>query len=197
MSQLEYLWANRVLTEKERLALAQAYLDQREASKAVALLKKVEDAKHPPLNEANLLATAYELSGDKDRAVRMYQRLARDHKDDAEILADLGNRALWLNRIGLASRFYDAALKKEPKNLVALKGSAQIYAWNNDPELAIKRFEHYNRLNSEDYEVRYQLGELYLTNGRSGDAFKSYRKTMKLIQAARKRCGKDLQKQKP
>jgi predicted Zn-dependent protease len=197
MSQLEYLWANGVLTEKERLALAQAYLDQKKISKVLALLKGVEGSKQAPLEEAFLLATAYELAGDKDRAAHIYQRLAREHGDDAKILADLGNRALWLNRIGLASHFYDAALKKDPKNLIALKGSAQIYAWNNDPERAIRRFEDYNRLNPDDYEVRYQLGELYFTNGRSGDAFKTYQKTMKLIQAARKRCGENLQSKNP
>lgn len=197
MVQLTYLWQQGLLTEQERLTLAQAYLDHKEIAKVVALLKGVEDAQPPRLNEAILLATAYELSGDKDRAARLYQRLARGHKNNPDVLADLGNRALWLNRIGLASRFYDKALKKDPKNLIALKGSAQIYAWNNDPERAIRRFEDYNRLNPKDYEVHYQLGELYFTNDRKGDAFKSYQKVMKFIQAARKQCGQDLQTAKP
>ncbi len=197
MEQLAHLWEKGLLTEKERRTLAQAYLDHREFAKVVALLKGAGDDRRPRLDEAILLATAYELSGDKDRAARLYQRLAREHEDDPDVLADLGNRALWLNRVGLASRFYNAALMKDPRNLAALKGSAQIYAWNNDPERAIRRFEHYNRLDPKDYEAYYQLGELYFTNDRKGDAYKAYRKTMKLIQAARKRCGQEPQTANP
>ena len=92
------------------------------------------------------------------------------------LLAELGDRALWLDRTSAALKFYEAALRLEPKNLRALKGSGQIFAWNNNPDRAIERFEAYNRLNPDDFEVRYQLGELYFANQRRGAAFKEYDK---------------------
>ena len=76
-----------------------------------------------------------------------------------------------------------------------MKGSGQIFAWNNDPEKAIARFEAYNRLNPHDLEVRYQLGELYFTNGREGDAFKQYKKSLALIKKAKRLEAKTPMKQ--
>ena len=134
-----------------------------------------------------MLASAYELAGKAGAAVQTLKRLAKENADSPKLLAEVGQRALWLNRMDAALGFFIAALKKDPKNLVALKGSGQILAWNNDPERAIARFKTYNRLSPNDYEVRYQLGELYFANGREGDAFKQYCKTLTLIKKAKRR----------
>ena len=81
---------------------------------------------------------------------------------------------------------YAAALRVDPRNRAALKGQAQIHAWNNDAERAIKGFEQYRVQNPADIEARYQLGELYFTTDRAGEASGEYKKTLSLIRQARK-----------
>jgi predicted Zn-dependent protease len=170
-----------LLKPGERLRLAEALLERGEGNRALEVLRPLEDRDPLPEEEGVLLAAAYDAAGRRERALAVYRRLARDHRDDPELLAGLGDRALWLDRLPAALEFYEAALRLDPKNLRALKGSGQIYAWNNSPERAIERFEAYNRLEPDDFEVRYQLGELYFANERKGAAFREYRKTLGLI----------------
>lgn len=175
-----------LLTPEERLDLAQAFLDRREGNRALALLQTVEDRDPLPVREGLLLASAYEMTGRKEQALAVYRKLARARQDDPDLLAELGDRALWLDRLPAALAFYESALRLDPENLRALKGSGQIYAWNNNADQAIARFEAYNRLNPDDFEVRYQLGELYFANQRKGSAFREYRKTLRLMDRAKR-----------
>lgn len=174
-----------LLTRKERLDLARAFLDRREGTRALEILRSVEDRDPLPREEGLLLASAYEMTGKKEQALAVYEKLARTHQDDPDLLAELGDRALWLDRLPAALTFYEAALRLDPKNLRALKGSGQIYAWTDKADRAIPRFEAYNRLNPDDFEVRYQLGELYFTNQREGSAFKEYEKSLRLMDRER------------
>ncbi len=185
--QLEFLYDRRAIDETGKITLAQAYLDRKEGAKAFAILKEYKQAKPLPLREGIMLASSYELSGRVDSAARIYRQLAKENANDTEQLATLGNRALGLDKIDLARDIYEAVLKKDPRNLTALKGSAQTYAWNNDAERAIQRFEAYNKLNPYDFEVRYQLGELYFQNGRQGDAFMEYKKANELMKKVESR----------
>jgi tetratricopeptide (TPR) repeat protein len=170
-----------LLENGERMQLVGAFLDRQEGIRALELLRHLKDRDPLPKEEGLLLAAAYEMTGKRDQAMAVYATLARSHQDDPALLAELGDRALWLNRYSAALTFYEAALKRDPKNLRALKGSAQIYAWNNDPKTAMARFEAYNRLNPDDFEVRYQLGELYFADQRPGPALKEYQKAMTLM----------------
>lgn len=181
IQELEFLHSVGKLPEEHRIRLAQTYLDRKEGGKALNLLKPLESQTPLPKEAGLMLTSAYELLGRLDAVASIYKRLAKENSDDPNLLADLGNRALWMQKTHMALEFFILALKKDSKQLQALKGSAQIYAWNNDPERAIERFEDYNRLNPDDYEVRYQLGELYFTNGREGDAFRQYRKALALM----------------
>jgi tetratricopeptide (TPR) repeat protein len=128
-----------------------------------------------------MLTSAYELLGQWDAVTSIYKRLAKENPDKADLLADLGNRTLWMDKTDLALEFFESALKKDPKQLQALKGSAQIYASISDTGRAIERFEDYNRISPNDYEVRYQLGELYFSSNREGEAFRQYRKALSLM----------------
>lgn len=179
--QLEYLHSRGAVDETGKITLAQAYLDRKDGAGALKILKEYEQKSPLPFQEGIMLARSYELSGRVDSAVRIYRQMALENANDPEQLTILGNHALWLDQIDLAGDIYEAVLKKDPRNLTALKGSAQTYAWNNDAERAIKRFEEYNKLNPNDFEVRYQLGELYFQNGRQGDAFTEYQKASKLM----------------
>lgn len=184
ISALEALSKQQSINRDEKQALAQAYLDRGQGGKALTLLEPEEKAPRLPPKEGVMLAMAYELLQDDARAERIYTRLYKENRADPSLLAQVGNQALGFKRIDTAGRFFEAVLKKDSQNLVALKGSAQVYAWRNDPERAIRRFEAYNRIKPDDFEVRYQLGELYFSNHRPGAAHREYRKTLKLIKRA-------------
>jgi len=181
VEELEFLNSVGKLPEKDRIFLAQTYLDRKKGNKALALLKLFESRKPLPTEEGLMLTSAYELLRQWDAVAAIYKRLAKENPDNANLLADLGNRALWMEKTDLALDFFESALKKDPKQLQALKGSAQIYASISDPGKAIDRFEDYNRLNPDDYEARYQLGELYFSSNREGEAFRQYRKALSLM----------------
>ena len=181
VEELEFLNSVGKLPEADRIFLAQTYLDRKKGRKALTLLKPFESRTPLPTEEGLMLTSAYELLGQWDAIAAIYKRLAKENSNNANLLSDLGNRALWMEKPNLALDFFESALKKDPKQLQALKGSAQIYAWNSDPGRAIERFEDYNRLNPDDYEARYQLGELYFSSNREGEAFRQYRKALSLM----------------
>ncbi len=182
IAELEYLGSIGLLDKEEKILLAQAYLDINDGAKALKYLKQYEKEEILQKKEGLMLAMAFELSGKRESAIRVYKRLAKENTGDTNFLAKLGNQAMWINSIDTALVFFEAALRKDTKNLLALKGSAQIYAGQNNLEKAIKRFAYYNRLNPDDYDTHFQLGELFFANNRKTDAFKEYKKSFKLIE---------------
>jgi len=178
---LEQLEKKGLLNDKERIILAQSYIDRKQGQKVIKLYKYLNNAKTMPIQPALILASAYELENKRNLALNIYKRLALENSDNPGLLSKIGNHALWLENTKLALQFFESALKKDSANLAAIKGSGQIYAWNNDAQKAMERFELYNKLNPNDYEVRYQLGELYSTNNRQGDADREYQHALQLI----------------
>jgi tetratricopeptide (TPR) repeat protein len=190
IAELEYLESLGLLDKEEEILLAQAYLDISDGTKALKYLKQYEKGKTLQKKEGLMLAMAFGLSGKNESAVRVYKRLAKENTEDTNFLARLGNQALWTNHADIALGFFKAALRIDTTNLLALKRSAQIYADQNNIGKAIKLFTYYNRLNPDDYEAHFQLGELFFANKRNTDAFKEYKKSLKLIKKL-KRYAKD------
>ena len=129
---------------------------------------------------------AYELTGKNETALRVYKRLAKENLGDADFLARLGNHAMWINCEDVALDFFETALRKDSKNLVALKSSAQIYAGRNSINRAIKLYVNYNKLKPDDYEIHFQLGELFFAQERKTDAFKEYERSLRLMKKSKR-----------
>ena len=183
------------LQKEEKIMLAEVYLQRRQGSQALELLEHVDKERALPYREGMMLAQAYFLSGQEAAADRIFRRLAGENARNSRLLAELGNQALALKRTDTALDFYESALRLNPQSAVALKGSAQIFAWNNDARRAVKRFEDHNRIQADDVEARFQLGELYFSSNQKGQAFGEYKKTLELIRQARK--AKKAQAEKP
>jgi predicted Zn-dependent protease len=181
IAELEYLGSVGLLDKAEKILLAQAYLDRSEGTKALKYLKRYEKEQTLKRKEGLMLAAAYEYSDKREYAIGVYKRLAKENMEDTNFLAKLGNHAMWLNYSDIALNFFEEVLRKNSKNLLALKGSAQIYAGQNNHERAIKRLAYYNRLNPDDYEAHFRLGEIFFANEQKTDAFKEYKKSFKLI----------------
>ncbi|MFQ5963614.1 MAG: tetratricopeptide repeat protein [Candidatus Scalinduaceae bacterium] len=179
--ELEYLDSVGQLDKEEKILLAQAYLDRNDGVKALKYLKHYQKEDILQRKGGLMLAMAFELSGKNESAIKIYKRLAKENMQDAAFLARLGNQALWINHEDIALSFFKSALKKDKNNLLALKRSAQIYAGQNNINMAIKLYAYYNRLNPDDYEAHFQLGELFFVNERKANAFKEYKRSLKLI----------------
>ena len=191
VEEFEFIHSAGKLPEADRIFLARTYLDRKNGRKALKLLKPFESRSPLPTKEGLMLSEAYELLEQPDAIIAIYRRLVNENLDNADLIAGLGNRALWMDKTDLALEFFETALKKDPKQPHALKGSAQIYAWNGVPKIAIERFEDYNRLIPDDYEARYHLGELYFSRNRRGEAFRQYRKALSLMKQSKSSAAPD------
>ncbi len=183
---LEPLAARGVLTEDETVLVAQRNLDRKQTQKALALLARFENMQPLPWDAGGLLVQAYTLQHREDKAQQTMHRLKTDYENDPVRLSAIGDMAVMTKRLDLAMDCYAAALRLDPRNRGALKGQAEIYAWNNDAERAILGFEHYRVQHPSDVDARYQLGELYFTTDRQGEAEGEYKKTLSLIRQARR-----------
>lgn len=183
---LEWLEPRGLLARQDRLDLARAALDRRNPALALSRLGFLETDPQASFDELGLVVQARLQTADLDGAVRMMKRLAAENPRSAPRLAALGDLALAAKRTGLALEFYEAALKTDPRNGPALKGSAQVYAWNNDPNRAMARLEAYRVVAPDDAEARYLLGELYFVNQKESAAMGEYDQTLKLLRKARK-----------
>jgi len=169
------------LTQNERIDIAQAALNNKQPEKVISLLMPL--LKRQLLSETSgfLLAQAFQQKGQHSKSIQIYRQLAQQYQDDPILMSKMGNQILWMQNQEVALSFFKQALKNDPNNLDALKGSAQIYAWKNNSEKAIHFFNRYLNLNADDYEVRYQLAELFYAKGQKQYAFKHYQKALILI----------------
>lgn len=183
---LEPLAARGVLTEDEAVLVAQHNLDRKQPQKALAVLARFENMRPIPWDAGALLVHTYTLLNRLEMTQQAMRRLKDDYESDPERLSAIGDMAVMNKRLDFALDCYAASLRVDPRNRAALKGLAQIHAWNNDAGRAIKGFESYRVQYPSDIEARYQLGELYFTTDRAGEASGEYKKTLNLIRQARK-----------
>ncbi|ETR69933.1 MAG: hypothetical protein OMM_03602 [Candidatus Magnetoglobus multicellularis str. Araruama] len=185
------------LTQKERIQLAVAAMDRNQPKKVISLLEALANKQLLSETSGILLAAAYVQIGQQEKAIRIYKQIASQYQDDPHLITEMGNQLLWMKQHDLALSFFHKALKEDSKHLNALKGCAQIYAWQNQSKKAIKYFERYLTLKPDDYEVRYQIGELLFTSGNKHYAFKHFQKALTLIDRNKRTLSDDAVKQLP
>jgi tetratricopeptide (TPR) repeat protein len=169
------------LTQSERIQVAQAAMDRKQPDKVISLFTPLYKRKLLSETSGILLAQAFQQKGQNEKSIQIYKQLAEQYQDDSQLLGKMGNQILWMQNQEMALSFFKKALDQDSKNLDALKGSAQIYAWKNKYKQAVLHFNRYLKINPNDYEVRYQLAELLYAKGQKQDAFKHYQKALSLI----------------
>jgi tetratricopeptide (TPR) repeat protein len=97
------------------------------------------------------------------------------------VLRQVGRRGLALGRPDVALRAYRAILDQRPDDPEALKRVGQILAWNNDPRGARGFLERFNRVQGGDFEVDFQLGEIYTFERDPGRARAQFDRALRLI----------------
>ena len=189
LAQMRVLASRNALPERLWPALARVLVTGGQGRQALALLEPMATRRPLPPEAGLLLAQAYRQTGRRAAAERLLNVLAAEGAQDARGLAELGQLAVGLGDVGAAGRFFDLSLARDPRQPLALKGSAQVLALSKDPRPSMERFEAYNRVAPRDYEARYQLGELYRSADRRSEAMAQYRRALHLIRAARKQAG--------
>ncbi|RJQ56065.1 MAG: hypothetical protein C4530_15360 [Desulfobacteraceae bacterium] len=182
--QLEDLEASGNLVRDGRMLLIDAYLDRKEGEKALRHLKSYAALSSLTFEESLKLARAYELSDRLPAAAGIYRELGEKNSEDAAVLSELGNRLLWIDDPDGAVGMFEKALRLDPLNPTALKGSGSVYADKNMPEKATRRLNAYIRLNPDDYLVQYRLGELYRSIDQESRAVAHYDRSLSLIRKA-------------
>ena len=185
MNTLDHLAKTGDLAPHQKILLGEAYMTNDRFADLLALIKDLEKEPILPRKEGLMLAEAYEERHLVEKARHIYERLFQENRRDPVFIADLGERAQWRRHTDLALAIFEAALKIDPDQPKALKGSGQIYAGNNNHRPAIEALEAYNRIHPFDYEAQYLLGELYFATHREAEAQLQYRKAMKLINSSK------------
>lgn len=180
--ELEQLAGFNLLNQDEKLLLGQAYFDQKQEAKAIDVLEPFRAGESLPVEAGRVLAAAYERTGNDDAVLAVCTRLSLENPADVELHAHLGDQALAIGRTPAAEKFYAVVLAREPENVRALKGLGLIAAMNNQPERALSLFKRLTDLSPVDYEVRFQLAELYSEMGRHDESDREYRKSLQLIE---------------
>ncbi len=178
---LQELNAQGLLPQAEKIELARAYLDEKNAQKALDILKPYASLKTLPRFEGFLLASAYDLAGRRQDASEIYKRLGREHGNDGVFMARLGAEALFNNHADEAFSLFKSALKQDTGNQTALKGIAMIYAQRNEYKKAIAKFRAYNRVVPDDADARFQLGDVYMQTGREGEALRQFKAAKRIL----------------
>lgn len=169
-----------------RIRVARLYVELGKHPEAIAAWQGILAAPPPTGGtveiEARLaLAQLHDWTGRPERALAEWEALARVLPRDVPVLRNLARRALAAGKNDLTLRAYRAILAQRPDDPEALKRTGQVLAWTGDAEGARRALERFNRLKGGDYEVHYQLGELYTAARDDAAARSEYERTLRLL----------------
>ena len=108
------------------------------------------------------------------------EKKAKEHPDDIAAWTRLGQvnaRAAQLDPSysAAAARAFEHVLEREPKNVDALRGVANVHYDRNEHQDAIPLYERYLALKPDDLSAKTDLGTMYLAAGNADRAMALYR----------------------
>jgi tetratricopeptide (TPR) repeat protein len=117
-----------------------------------------------------LLAEAYTVDQDYDRALAEYRRMLERNPDDVQARASLAEVLSWQKEYDEAIAEYSKALARDPQNLELKTKLAEVYFWNQDFSAAAELYEEIAGLKPDDPKRQTALAEVYLRLGRNREA---------------------------
>jgi tetratricopeptide (TPR) repeat protein len=169
-------YAKAALKENPRLAgplavLGRVALEERRLDEAIDLFQRALDV-NPNLTSAFFgVAYAYQLKGNRDRAIQNYRKVIALAPGDA---ASYNNLA-WLLADAAAShgealRFAQKALELEPRNGRAMDTLGWVYFKQDKLAEAEKQFRAAGEILPNEAAIQYHLGLVAHRQGRTADA---------------------------
>lgn len=152
-----------------------------DGAKATQILDSLEKL-HPGCPEISLdRGRIYFLNGDASNAEIAFNRYTELAPDDSKGYARLAQAYLDEQRYPRADAASLKAMDKNPIDPSALAVRGQIMGMKGDRDEGIRMLEIACRLDPSDAESHYQLGALYASVKRRGDAAKEFEKTLELV----------------
>lgn len=145
VGQLAYIRSLRDSEEAEKL------LHQGDYEAAITLLNQDEDG--GSYLKSRILGEAYLRLGEPDEALNHLKRALDLKMDDAKTHYLTAESALALGDFSNATRFYESALKLEPRNVEYIKKVADCYSRTSREERAYKLLEKAHKFEPGDEEV--------------------------------------------
>jgi len=164
---------------KNTVSTAEAYIQTEQYDAALAMLR--EGLKKTP-GELDLqfeLGSAYERSGDKKAAERIFLDILDKHPDHAATLNYLGY--MWAEsgvNLDRAAEMLNRAVKQEPKNGAYIDSLGWVYYQQGKLDLAEKYLTDATHLLPRDATVHEHLGDVFAKRGNVGRALNLYREAL-------------------
>jgi len=164
---------------KNTVSTAEAYIQTEQYDAALAMLR--EGLKKAP-GELDLqfeLGSAYERSGDKKAAERIFLEILDKHPDHAATLNYLGY--MWAEsgvNLDRAAEMLNRAVKQEPKNGAYIDSLGWVYYQQGKLDLAEKYLTDATHLLPRDATVHEHLGDVFAKRGNVGRALNLYREAL-------------------
>jgi len=177
----EEMRARNLLGPADQTALGRGYADLGQWAKAVQDLAPLAEKETLTRAEGLLLASVLANAGREREAAALFNRLARQFRDDPEYLARLGYGAMYASDLATAEDLFAATLRRNADDAPAGKGRAMVHAAANDPLAAVAGYKDHLVRHPGDLEAHYRLGELYSILDRPGEAKREYDAVRRLL----------------
>jgi len=157
-------------TYDERILLAKAYLSIDEPAKAREVLT-------PNTSEAKYLyGLSYFIQNDYQNAIRYFSEVATSKNFGARALLKLGDAYYNLGDINKAIHYYQKVVENYPNSKEAMEASYDIISSriknpSKNLEIAIKQFIERYKNNPLSEDLKYQLANIYIKQGKKDEAY--------------------------
>jgi predicted Zn-dependent protease len=169
------------LGPKNSVAIAEAYVQSEEYPAAIRLLKDALTLNAGNVDLEYELASAYERSGDRDTAEKMFLEVLKAHPDHSSTLNYLGYMyAESGTNLERATEMLIKAVEQEPRNGAYLDSLGWAYFRQGKLDLAEKYLTEATHLLPHDATVREHLGDVFAKRGDYGRALDLYKSALTL-----------------
>lgn len=147
-----------------------ALIQQKKFDEAIAEAGKIKAKRKDDPMADNLMGAAYMAKGDVEHARESWQNALALKPDYTPANLNLAKMALSQNKPNDAAKEYDKILKRDPKNLSALIGQAQIAEMGKDYPKMVSLLEDARQKNPKEISPAVMLTRYYLSQGKGGQA---------------------------
>ena len=188
---------------RNTVGAAEAYVQNEQYDSAVGLLKDALKAKPDEVDLQFELGSAYERSGNKGEAEKVFEQILVKNPDNNQTLNYLGY--MWAEsgkNLERAQSMLQKAVASEPRNGAYIDSLGWVYYQQGKLDLAEKYLTDAARLLPRDATVHEHLGDVLAKRGQVSRALELYRAALKLEPEAKDEAKlrskiAELEKQKP
>lgn len=163
------------------VSIAEAYVQNEEYPQAITLLKDALQAHAGDTDLQFELGTAYERSGDRETAEKIFNDMLKANPNHAGALNYLGYMyAESGTNLDRAAEMLNKAVRQEPRNGAYIDSLGWVYFRQGKLDLAEKYLTDATRLLPHDATVREHLGDVFAKRGDYHKALDLYRSALTL-----------------